>query len=247
MLAEVGTEAQGERSRKLLAELAEMTYAIKRREITYPASRRRLFRHHFKLNSFQIAAPAFRPLVERQWFKGDPIGDRIFRDQMIIDMHWCYCTGRSAKSAEAKAICADQFDIKRAEAFAYKLHRMKAKAAAFGLEPEDQLQCIWLCGNELRTLRDELMRTAQRHRRSLEKHRDSPLTPKNERASLKRIDIDKVTACWLARELSEPIYGTPDTSSEQRACVYRMITGQMITRNVMRHQLRQVEKHIGGR
>src|SRR5689334_13142371 len=95
---------EAELRKRQLADLSQRAEEIRAGRLTYLDARGPLLNIHFALNAQQALAPAFRPLVMRRWFREDPVGDQIFVDQLLVDMHWAISIGRVGVSEDAKAI-----------------------------------------------------------------------------------------------------------------------------------------------
>jgi hypothetical protein len=211
----------------------------------YMSVRQKLLKIQEQLNHRHSVAPAFRPLVPPSKFRGQPEGVQILFDQQLIDIHWAAVSGRDVETTAEQVIRAvREQGIEASAAFEFVLlqRRMKAKAASFELSPLYQLGCILLCEDGRRIKRNKLIGEARRHKRVLTKELDrrTSTSPR----SLERVEINRLCAAWLARELHPLLESKKKRSDASVARILGLILGEETSANVVRHQLKQVIKHI---
>jgi len=233
---------------EILAALRKAADRVARGKRDYLVIRPTLMKVHRALNERKVVSPAFRPRVASGKFAGTPTGDQILLDYQLIDMHWLTQTGGDVDTNAqdvVDAIRTDGIFANAAVDFARLKWKMKAKAASFEVTPIRQLGCIMFCRDDLRKRRDQLIREARRHSSQLRQKLQEGVSPTHR--SLAKIDIDKVSATWLARELAPRTAASKKPSPATIAKILEMILGKPISAHVVRHQLEQVVRHIDGR
>lgn len=235
-----------QRRRRYLDALRNIKEVTESRKCDYVEVREVTLKIHEWLNADGVIAPAFRPLLARQCFHGEPVGDRIFHDQMRIDLHWLLLRGCVARSSSAKkamaALKLHGINSPEVKPFLMQVRKMKARVADLSVSRWRQWECIWHCSKSLRMRRNELL---NKRDASLRRLRDdlkrAPVG--STKASLSRMSLRKMCDVALAWEIG--LLHDPNLSLANHASLYHLVSGDdEVTRHSIRHQREQVRRHI---
>jgi hypothetical protein len=242
-----GTAAKRRHRLELLRALDLVRGAVESRKRGYIDDlREKLLKIHARLNEEGLIAPAFRPLIARQVFHGEPVGDLIFHDQMRIDLHWALHRGHTAESYTAQgalnAMKLHGIDAPSVNPYLRLCHRMKARVDDLDLNFRRQRECIWLCGKYVRKTRNGLLEKRDRNLRRLQEElRTTPMRCR--KASLSRVDLRKICDVALSWQLG--LLHDPELTMPEHARFYHAVSGDdEVTRHSIRHQREQVRLYI---
>jgi len=166
------------------------------------------------------------------------VADQIYHDHELIDLHWLTVSGGIGTGAHpiTEAIHADGIEAEAAVKFACLRYKKNTKVGLLDISPLRQVGCILLCEDGPRNLRRAYLREWRSHAHRLQRE-----------GRVAGIDIEKVSATWLARELAPPNPAVKGRDPATVARVLEMILGEPVSSHFVTQQLEYVGRYIDER